>query len=107
MQKCLHVTADGECRHAAWTQLHSVNACSDLQTMSALTSSKVSRMDFGLPGRLMMSDLPLRPAVCLDRTAVGTYLQTDAWLGRRMTSDSCKSGGQHAYLRLIERICSP
>ena len=34
----------------------------------------VSLMDFGLPGRLMINDLPLNPAVCLDSTAVGTYL---------------------------------
>ena len=38
------------------------------------TSSKVSRMAFGFPGRLMISDFPRIPAVCLDNTAVGTYL---------------------------------
>ena len=35
----------------------------------------VSRIAFGLPGRLMIRALPLSPAVCLDKTAVGTYLQ--------------------------------
>ena len=34
----------------------------------------VSRMALGLPGRLRIRDLPLMPAVCLDRTAVGTCL---------------------------------
>jgi hypothetical protein len=47
------------------------------------TSSNVSRMDFGFPGRLMMSAFPRMPAVWRDSTAVGTYL------------------------RLMERICSP
>ena len=39
------------------------------------TSSKVSLIDLGLPGKLMMRDFPLRPAVCRERTAVGTNLQ--------------------------------
>lgn len=47
------------------------------------TSSIVSRIDLGLPGKFKMRDLPRKPAVCRDRTAVGTYR------------------------RLIERICSP
>jgi hypothetical protein len=34
----------------------------------------VSRMALGLPGRLRMSDLPRRPAVCRESTAVGTCL---------------------------------
>lgn len=38
------------------------------------TSSMVSRIDFGFPGRLRMRDFPRSPAVCLDSTAVGTYL---------------------------------
>ena len=39
------------------------------------TSSKVSLIDLGLPGKLMMRDFPLRPAVCRERTAVGTNLR--------------------------------
>ena len=32
-------------------------------------------MDLGLPGRFIMRDFPLRPAVCRESTAVGTNLQ--------------------------------
>ena len=46
--------------------------------ITKLTSSKVSRMAFGFPGKLMIKDFPLKPAVCLDRTAVGTYLHNIA-----------------------------
>ena len=35
----------------------------------------VSRIALGLPGKLMIRALPRSPAVCLDKTAVGTYLQ--------------------------------
>lgn len=43
------------------------------------TSSIVSRIAFGFPGRFMMSALPRSPAVCRDSTAVGTYLH---WKGK-------------------------
>ena len=43
----------------------------------SLTSSIVSLIAFGFPGRFRISALPLRPAVCRDNTAVGTYLQID------------------------------
>ena len=34
-------------------------------------------MAFGFPGKLIIKDLPLKPAVCLDKTAVGTYLDAE------------------------------
>ncbi len=37
------------------------------------TSSIVSRIDLGLPGRFKMRLCFLKPAVCLESTAVGTY----------------------------------
>ena len=39
------------------------------------TSSIVSRIAFGFPGRLSISVSPRNPAVCLDSTAVGTTLR--------------------------------
>ncbi len=36
------------------------------------TASKHSLIDFGFPGKLITKLLPLSPAVCLDRIAVGT-----------------------------------
>ena len=43
-------------------------------TEAGRTSSIVSRIAFGFPGRFKMSALPRKPAVCLDSTAVGTTL---------------------------------
>ena len=40
--------------------------------MAGKTASKHSLIDFGLPGKLIIKLLPLRPAVCLDKIAVGT-----------------------------------
>ncbi len=37
------------------------------------TASKHSFIDFGFPGRFTIKELPLSPAVCLERIAVGTY----------------------------------
>lgn len=36
----------------------------------------VSLIAFGFPGRFKIRHFPLRPAVCLDKTAVGTKLQS-------------------------------
>ena len=41
---------------------------------SALTSSIVSLIAFGFPGKFIMSVLPLNPAVWRESTAVGTCL---------------------------------
>lgn len=46
------------------------------------TSSMVSRMALGFPGRFRMSDLPRKPAVCRDNTAVGTCLRCICCLSR-------------------------
>src|SRR5574344_1513177 len=37
------------------------------------TASKHSLIDFGFPGSFTIKELPLRPGVCLDEIAVGTY----------------------------------
>ena len=41
-----------------------------------LTSSIVSRIAFGFPGKFMIKLFPLNPAVCRESTAVGTCLRT-------------------------------
>lgn len=66
-------------------------------------------MDLGLPGKLMMRDFPLRPAVCRESTAVGTNLQhmTTAELQLCMKRCWAQKRCSHAHLRLIARICSP
>lgn len=46
-----------------------------IRLKSWLTSSIVSRIAFGFPGKFRIRHLPLSPAVCLDKTAVGTYLE--------------------------------
>lgn len=46
--------------------------------MEANTSSMVSRMALGLPGRFRIRALPRRPAVCLESTAVGTWRRDTA-----------------------------
>ena len=43
--------------------------------LKGLTSSIVSRIAFGFPGKFMIKLLPLSPAVCRESTAVGTCLR--------------------------------
>jgi hypothetical protein len=42
------------------------------------TASKHSFIDFGFPGRFTISEDPLKPAVCLERIAVGTNFKDSA-----------------------------
>lgn len=53
----------------------------------ALTSSIVSLIAFGFPGKFIMSVLPLKPAVWRESTAVGTCLriaeQSEEYLSER------------------------
>lgn len=78
--------SDKICQSCSWQTYVNAQWCSAYITVYTLchnrlqtgeqliTSSKVSRIDLGLPGRLMINDLPRSPAVCRDKTAVGTYL---------------------------------
>lgn len=76
------------------------------------TSSIVSLMALGLPGRLSMRDFPRNPAVCLDKTAVGTCLHhaTRALTQKVQPSIGCKSDdivlncARVAELVLIEAV---
>ena len=48
--------------------------CREWEQQDWITSSIVSRIAFGFPGKFMIRVLPRNPAVCRESTAVGTCL---------------------------------